>query len=100
MRTTSKRVAAATALVLGLLVPLTATGAQALSQITGPVSCSTEIRVASRTTGQTWHMTSAGHRVDKGVHYNDGATTYTGYTSLTWVQTDAPAIASSGFACR
>lgn len=105
VRTTVASLMTAAALVVGSVA--LAAPAQALSQITGPASCSTEIRVASKTTGQTVHKTSAGQQWNKGVHHNDGATSYTGYKSLTWVQTDvtsasgAPAaIASSGFACK
>lgn len=82
------------------LITGVATGASAISQITGPVSCSTEVRVASKTTGATYHRTSVGQVWYKGVKNNNGATSYTGYKSLTFVQTDAPKIASSGYACR
>lgn len=99
MRKVSKRATIAAMLAMGLIIPLTATGAQALSQITGQCSCSTEIRVASSTVGQTEHRTSQGQYWDKGVR-NGGATSYTGYTYLTFVQTDAPTINSSGYACR
>ncbi|WP_448058952.1 hypothetical protein [Cellulomonas hominis] len=76
------------------------TSASALTQSTGVASCSTEVRVASKTTGQTIHATSANQMWDKGYKNNAGATSYTGYKRLQLVQTTAPTIASSGFACR
>lgn len=81
----------------------TETSASALSQITSNgVTCAktSEVRVASRTTGQTYHFSSLGQSWNKGVKQNAGATSYTGKPSLSWVSTTAPTIHSSGFACR
>lgn len=88
------------ALLATALIGATATGASALIQTTGPASCSTEVRVASKTTGQTYHATVVGQLWDKGYKNNAGATSYTGWNYLQSVSTQAPTIASSGFACR
>jgi hypothetical protein len=86
---------AAAALVGGV-----AGSASALTQTTGAASCSTEVRVASLTTGLTYHSTVVGQVWDKGYKQNAGATSYTGWSYLKSVTTQAPTIASSGFACR
>jgi hypothetical protein len=83
-----------------LMVALGATGASAIIQSTNPAVCETEIRVASKTTGETYHSTSERQSWYKGVKKNAGATSYTGYAYLYYVATSAPTIASSGFACR
>ena len=99
LKTTLTTLAAAVLIGVGLTAP-----ASAVSQVTGPASCSTEIRVASQTTGTTHHRTSAGQYWNKGYKNNAGATSYTGYASLTFVQTDVVSspekIASSGYACK
>ena len=77
-----------------------ATSASAVTQLTTPASCSTEVRVASHTYGNTYHRTVMGQYWNKGFKSNSGATSYTGYTYLQWVSTEATTINSSGFACR
>lgn len=73
--------------------------ANAVTQTTGPAPCGNqEVVVASSTVGNTLHLISAGLVWDKG-YRNGGATTYSGYSSLRWVATDAPTINSSGFRC-
>ena len=99
IKTTLTTLAAAVLIGVGLAAP-----ASAISQITAPASCSTEIRVASQTTGTTVHKTSANQIWNKGYKNNAGATSYTGYVSLVYVQTDVVSspykIASSGYACK
>jgi hypothetical protein len=94
------RTLAASIVAGAVLVISSAGGASALSQSTSPAACWTEIRVASKTTGATYHSTSDKQSWYKGVKQNAGATSYTGATRLTTVTTEAPTIASSGFACR
>lgn len=87
-------------LALSLFTGAISTGANAVTQATGPATCATEIRVASKTTGETYHRTSMAQYWYKGYKNNSGATSYTGFKNLDWVATDAPKIASSGYACR
>lgn len=95
-----RRRTGAVLVVATVLVGGVAGSATALTQTTGPASCTTEVRVASKTTGQTFHSTVVGQVWDKGYKNNAGATSYTGWNYLKSVTTTAPTIASSGYACK
>ena len=88
------------AIIAAVFLMVGATSASAVTQLTTPASCSTEVRVASHTYGNTYHRTVMGQYWNKGFKSNSGATSYTGYTYLQWVSTEATTINSSGFACR
>src|SRR6478736_4286469 len=88
VRSTRRRAGIAL-LATAVLVGGVAGSASALTQTTGPASCSTEVRVASVTTGQTYHSTVVGQLWDKGYKQNAGATSYTGWSYLKSVTTQA-----------
>ena len=60
------------AIIAAVFLMVGATSASAVTQLTTPASCSTEVRVASHTYGNTYHRTVMGQYWNKGFKSNSG----------------------------
>lgn len=77
----------------------TAIPASAEFMRTGPAECGRDqVVIASSTIGNTVHSTATGRIWNKG-YRNGGATTYTPYSFVFYVEVEAPVIRSSNFRC-